>query len=296
MALAVGAMIAAMAGSMYSSNRAGRAMQDAADSELQLMWDQYLQNRSDAAPYRESGGAALGQLSQLLGLATPQQDTAQEFDPRAYQQAYEQYNIAQENPDFSSRQLLYYDPWRHYNEYAAQYGDAAERYGYNLEEAAFGPEPTPEEIAQAEAEAEAASTPNLTEFFASPGYNFNLSETLRANEARQAARGRLQSTATDRSNARYASNLASNEYLNYVNQLNSLSGVGQLTNQNLMSSGNQLAAQMGNAMQNSGNARASAYLGAGNTMNNAANNYANYSSNQNLAQLLYGQNQNSPQV
>ncbi|RLW55469.1 MAG: hypothetical protein B6D76_03545 [gamma proteobacterium symbiont of Stewartia floridana] len=262
-------------------------MQDAAESELQLQWDQYLQNRSDMAPYRESGTAALGQLSQLLGLETPQQDRQRQFNSAAYQRAYEDYNLAQDHPNFSSRSLLYFDPWRHYNEFGTQYADAAQRYGVNLEEAAFGPEPTSEETTQA-----STSSPEsaLSEFFASPGYNFNLSEALRANEARAAARGRLQSTATDRSNARYASNLASNEYLNYVNQLFSLSGMGQITNQNLMTSGNQLVGQMGNALQNQGAARASSYLGNANTLNNAANNYMNYNAYTDLATMLYGNN------
>ncbi|MEW8351962.1 MAG: hypothetical protein AB2689_00050 [Candidatus Thiodiazotropha taylori] len=358
----------AMLGSAYGSNRASQSMQDAADSELQLQWDQYLQNRSDAAPYRESGNAAIGQLSSLLGLPTPQQDANQRFNADAYQRAYEAYNRNQGNSDFGSRSLLYFDPWRHYQEYGTQFANsagswgidlegaafgadteqyqrpfdhqayqqayeeynrqqgtpdfssremlyespaehyqqygrkfqgAAERRGINLEQAAFGDRMSREELDALQEPAEETATPsgnqaqNLTEFFESPGYNFNLAETLRANEARQAARGRLNSTATDRSNARYASNLASNEYLNYTNQLNALAGIGQIANQNVINQGTRLTESMGNAIRHSGNARASSYLGMANTMNSAANNYMNHRTYTDLATLLYGNNSSS---
>ncbi|MEW8202716.1 MAG: hypothetical protein AB2697_21830 [Candidatus Thiodiazotropha endolucinida] len=283
MAFAPAAFFMAAASSAYASNRAADATEDAADSAAAVQMEQYNQSRSDLAPYRETGTEALAVLGDLYGLSTPQLDKQKTFNAEDYQRAYMDYNIAQEHPNFSSRGLLFRDPWRHYNEIGRQYADAAGRYGVNLEEAAFGPEPVLEQ-----ALAEPETQPDLESFFRSPGYQFNLDETLSANEGRAAARGRLNSSATDRSNMRYASGLASNEFLNYTNRLNALAGIGQTTNQNLALLGANMAGNVGNQIMNAGNARASGYLGMGNTVNNMMGSYANYNAMNNLAEALYG--------
>lgn len=283
MAIGPAAFVLAAASSAYASNRAADATEDAADSAAAAQMEQYNQSRSDLAPYRETGTEALAALGELYGLNTPQLDRQRTFNAEDYQRAYVDYNIAQDHPDFSSKGLLFRDPWRHYNEVGRKYADAAGRYGVNLDEAAFGPEPV---LEQAIAEPEVQ--PNLESFFRSPGYQFNLDETLSANEGRAAARGRLNSSATDRSNMRYASGLASNEFLNYTNRLNALAGIGQSTNQNLALLGANMAGNVGNQIMNAGHARASGYLGMGNTINNAVGSYANYDAMNTLADALYG--------
>lgn len=283
MAIGPAAFVLAAASSAYASNRAAKSAEDSADSAAGVQMEQYNQSRSDLAPYRETGTEALAVLGDLYGLNTPQLDKQRTFNAEDYQRAYVDYNIAQEHPDFSSRGLLYRDPWRHYNEFGRQYADAAGRYGVNLEEAAFGPEPVLEQ-----AIAEPETQPDLESFFRSPGYQFNLEETLRANEARAAARGRLNSSATARSNMRYASGLASNEFLNYTNRLNALAGIGQTTNQNLALLGANMANNAGSHIYNAGLSRASSYLGMANTVNNAVGSYANYDAMNTLADALYG--------
>ena len=281
--MAIGAFIGAAVASAYASNRAADATEEAADSAAGVQMEQYNQSRSDLAPYRETGTEALAVLGDIYGLNTPQLDQEREFNARDYQRAYEAYNLAQDHPDFSSKGLLYRDPWRHYSEYGLRFADAAGRYGVNLDEAAFGPEPVLEQ-----ALTEPETQPNLESFFRSPGYQFNLDEILSANEGRAAARGRLNSSATDRSNMRYAAGLASNEFLNYTNRLNALAGIGQTTNQNLALLGANAANNAGNQIVNAGNARASGYLGMANTINSAVGNYANYNAYTNLADALYG--------
>lgn len=281
--MAVGAFIAAAAASAYATNRAADATEDAADSAAAAQMEQYNQSRSDLAPYRETGTEALAALGELYGLNTPQLDRQRTFNAEDYQRAYVSYNHAQDHPDFSSKGLLFRDPWRHYNEVGRKYADAAGRYGVNLEEAAFGPEPV---LEQATAEPEVQ--PDLESFFRSPGYQFNLDEALSANEGRAAARGRLNSSATDRSNMRYASGLASNEFLNYTNRLNALAGIGQSTNQNLALLGANMAGNVGNQIMNAGHARASGYLGQANTINNAVNSYYRNNAYTTLADALYG--------
>ncbi|MCU7840853.1 MAG: hypothetical protein KZQ94_15925 [Candidatus Thiodiazotropha sp. (ex Troendleina suluensis)] len=280
--MALGLALGALASSLYASNRASNASEDAASTAAGLTQDQYQQSRSDLAPYRETGNEALARLADTLGLSTPQLDRQRVFNQEDYQRAYTQYNVAQGHPDFSSKQLLFSDPWRHYNEKGLRFADAASRYGVNLDEAAFGPAPVEQAAVDTPAE------PDLSQFFASPGYEFNLNEVLSANEGRAASRGRLNSSATDRSNARYASGLASNEYSNYLNQLNSLAGVGQTANTNLASLGANAANNSGNALQNAGTARASGYLGQANTINNSLNSYLNSSAYTNLGNQLYG--------
>lgn len=281
--MAVGAFLGAAVASAYSTNRAADATEDAAKKAGQVQMEQYNQSRSDLAPYRETGTEALAVLGDLYGLNTPQLDKQKTFNAEDYQRAYVDYNLAQEHPNFSSKGLLFRDPWRHYNEFGRQYADDAGSFGVNLEEAAFGPEPVLEQ-----ALAEPETQPDLESFFRSPGYQFNLDETLRANEARAAARGRLNSSATDRSNMRYASGLASNEFLNYTNRLNALAGIGQTTNQNLALLGANMAGNVGNQIMNAGNARASGYLGQANTINNMVGSYYRHKGYTTLADALYG--------
>ncbi|MCU7862427.1 MAG: hypothetical protein KZQ92_00435 [Candidatus Thiodiazotropha sp. (ex Lucinoma borealis)] len=275
--------IAVAAGvSAYATNRASNSAEDAAKAAARQQLDQYYQSRSDLAPYREAGNEALARLTGTLGIDTPQLDRQRTFNARDYQQAYEAYNLAQEHPDFSSKGLLYRDPWRHYNEYGLRFAEPASRYGVDLDAAAFGP------TGELAAAAPRPDQPDLESFFRSPGYQFNLEETLRANEGRASARGRLNSTATDRSNMRYASGLASGEYQNFLNQLNLLAGIGQTTNQNLASLGANAATNAGNSLMNAGQARASGYLGLANTVNNSVNSYMNSNAINNLADILYG--------
>jgi len=142
-------------------------------------------------------------------------------------------------------------------------------------------------------------------FKADPGYQFRREEGINALDASAAARGRLQSGAQARAVTRYGSELASQEYgnafnratteyqlnqsnkANRFNRLATLANVGQVANQadasaraNMASNVTQATQATGNALAqgaiNQGNARASAYQGIGQSINQGAQNFLLY--------------------
>lgn len=129
----------------------------------------------------------------------------------------------------------------------------------------------------------------MTQFQQDPGYQFRLSEGLKALDRQAAARGGLISGGALKAAQRYGQEMASGEYTNAFNRyqaerqarlgpLQSLAGVGQTTAQALTGAGqtygalaNQLAmtnmANQGNLALQLGNVRASQYGTAGSALN-----------------------------
>jgi len=138
------------------------------------------------------------------------------------------------------------------------------------------------------------------QFKAEPGYQFRKQEGVNALDASASARGRLQSGAQARAVTRYGQNVASQEYGNAFNRertiksdkfnrLASVSNVGQVANSADQSARSRMASSVGtsttasgNALArgaiNKGNARASAYQGIGQSINQGAQNYLLYDS------------------
>lgn len=136
------------------------------------------------------------------------------------------------------------------------------------------------------------------QFKADPSYQFRRQEGINALDASASARGRLQSGAQARAVARYGSELASQEYVNAFNRertilndrfnrLATLSNVGQVANNadqnarsNMASNVSASTTATGNALAqgaiNKGNARASAYQGIGQSINQGAQNFLLY--------------------
>lgn len=104
--------------------------------------------------------------------------------------------------------------------------------------------------------------PDRSAFFKSPGYEFRLSEGIKAVERSAASRGSLQSGATMKAIQRYGEGLASSEYNSYLGRLAGLAGTGQQVVTQTGVLGAQSAAGQGAAIQNAGAARASGYLGS----------------------------------
>lgn len=103
--------------------------------------------------------------------------------------------------------------------------------------------------------------PDMSAFFESPDYQFNLAEGQKAIDRSLAARGRALSGAGVKEGVRYASGMASNEYGNFYNRLASQAGIGQTGVNTSAQAGLQTAANTGNALTNQGDARASGYAG-----------------------------------
>ena len=138
-------------------------------------------------------------------------------------------------------------------------------------------------------------------FSEDPGFAFRKQEGINALDASAAARGRLQSGAQARAVTRFGSDLASQEFNNafnrdlatfrtnasrkqgQFNRLASLSNVGQVANQADQSARQQLASNVGQSTRETGNAlaigaiqqgnaRASAFQGTAQSINQGAQN------------------------
>lgn len=111
-----------------------------------------------------------------------------------------------------------------------------------------------------------------TAFTQTPGYDFRLSEGVKAAERSAAARGRLGSGATMKAVQRYGEGLASAEYGDWWNRNAGLAGVGQQATAATSQAGQNAANNITGALGSAGNARASAYANTGSAINSGINN------------------------
>jgi hypothetical protein len=108
-------------------------------------------------------------------------------------------------------------------------------------------------------------------FKGDPGYQFRMDEGMKALERGAAARGGLLSGGFARKSLRYAQDYASNEYQNVYNRIASIAGFGQVATNNSTGIIMGSAGNVGGAMMNAGEARASGYIAQGNAWSNAIN-------------------------
>lgn len=148
-----------------------------------------------------------------------------------------------------------------------------------------------------------APTSNLSEAALqnTPGYQFNLTQGLKATQNAAAARGLGTSGAALKGAATYATGLADQTYqnqfnnavTNQTNQYNRLTGLansGQSAAANQGSIGTQTGSNIASNITGAGNAQAGGYLGGANAIGNGVNNYLNYGLTN---ALLQGAQQNS---
>jgi hypothetical protein len=141
----------------------------------------------------------------------------------------------------------------------------------------------------------------MDQFKADPGYAFRLSEGQKAVERSAAARGGLLSGGTGKALQRFGQDYGSQEYTNAFNRyqaerqarlgpLQSLTGMGQTTAQQLSTAGQNTATNVGNDITNTAAARASGYVGGANAMTGGLNTYLNYTNSQNMVNALANRN------
>lgn len=140
----------------------------------------------------------------------------------------------------------------------------------------------------------------MADYQQDPGYNFRLSEGLKAINNSAAARGLLQSGANLKGLNRYAQDYASGEYTNAFNRFQldqanrfnrnaALAGIGQTAQQQLAQQGANTAAQIGQNQLAAGNAAAAGTIGQANAFSNAMGQGMNfYNQNRLLDQLQRG--------
>lgn len=113
---------------------------------------------------------------------------------------------------------------------------------------------------------DAASTGDMSGFFASPDYNFRRTDGMRDIQQTAAARGSLGSGNALKALAEFNSNLAAGEFGNWWNRQAGIAGAGQTTGAQLGAQGANAASNIGNSMMAAGDARASGILGVGNSL------------------------------
>lgn len=123
--------------------------------------------------------------------------------------------------------------------------------------------------AQGGVSAGVAGQPDMSVFFESPDYQFNLGEGQKAMDRSLAARGRALSGAGVREGVRYASGMASREYGSFVDRLLAQAGLGTTGIGASATAGSNTANLVGNAAMNAANARGSAYMQQGQAINNS---------------------------
>lgn len=236
----------------YTANQAAGAQADAARSAAGEQARQFDLIRSDTAPYREAGVAALNQLASIYGLnptTNPELTTLQNQLAQTPQQIQ----------TGTTQQVVGTDGSR-----ADVYGDVPV-YGANPEYTALQ-----DRIAALPTQTQAA--PDYSAFFQSPDYQFRLGEGQRAIDRSLASRGRALSGAGVRAGVNYASSLASGEFGNYFNRLAGIAGIGQAGVNTSANAGLQTGANTGNALMAAGNARASGYQGIGDAFQGGVSN------------------------
>lgn len=115
---------------------------------------------------------------------------------------------------------------------------------------------------------------DFSSFTTAPDYTFAQQQGQDAINRSAAARGGLLSGAAVKAGETYASGLASQNFQNYVNNLEGVAGAGQAATNATQAAGTNMANQNSASLMSAGNARASAYGSIGSSISNSANGLA----------------------
>lgn len=262
----IGAAGSAVGGGMQANaaGAASAAQQQAGREGLGLQAAIYNQSRQDTLPYQATGVGALNLLARMYGLPT------MDFNPGSGIQ------ITQTAPKKKKRSL--FDKLTDPANLAGQFG------GTSYDPMGFFGKPMQDggSLSFSVGGSGAGGTgggslpvnpgtgqPDFSAFYQTPDYLVARDEGIQGLDRGAAARGRLYSGGADADRMRFASNLGSQAFGNFQNNLFRLAGFGGGANQQLNSLGQNFSNQASNTLQNVGNARASGYLNAGNAQANA---------------------------
>ena len=137
----------------------------------------------------------------------------------------------------------------------------------------------------------------MDKFQQDPGYAFRLKEGQKALDRQAAARGGLISGGALKAATRYGQDMSSQEFTNAFNRyqienqaklnpLQSLTGMGQTTAQQIGAAGQNMAGNVGEAYMGGANARASGYVGGANAITSGLGTYLNYTQGNNMVNAL----------
>jgi hypothetical protein len=257
-AIAAGSVISAGVGA-NSAKRAGDAAARGASDATAESARQYDQTRADLAPYRVTGTGALNQIGRLFGLPTTTSDEWSSQQPQLVGDT--------ELPAGATTKSVgkgWYEVW-----YGGKRIGTLRPGGANGQFINDTGADIPGLLRQSQQQSQASQgggTPDMSGFFTSPGYQFRRDEGMRGLERSAAARGGAFSGNALRALSEFNSNIASNEFGNYFNQLASIAGIGQTATNQTAAYGAENAANAGRNALYAGAARASGIIGQGNAI------------------------------
>lgn len=268
-AAVIGASVIGAGSSIMAGNKAAKAQSRAADQATALQREQFQQAREDNAPYRSVGYGALAKLAGMYGVPY----SASGLPPGETDYA----GYVDSNPDLAAE----------YGRVSDQFSDKAD-YGRFHHDTYGQGEGRPVPAAPDVGAGGGQFGFDAGDFQASPGYQFRVSEAMKAIERSAAARGGLRSGATMDALQRRVQGVASDEYNNYSGNLMRLAGLGESATARDTAAGANYAANAGQTIMQGGNARASAYANTGSAINQGVQNLA--------STYLYGQGYGKPQT
>lgn len=268
MSFAIAGTVLTVGATVYGANRAGaaaRAGQRGADAATGESARQYDLTRADLAPYRVTGTGALNQLGRLFGLPTTTSEQWQSQQPQLVGDT--------ELPAGTTTKEVgngWYEV--HYNGQrigTLRPGGANGRFINDT--GADIPGLLRQQQSQAQASREPAGGSDMSGFFTSPGYQFRRDEGMRGIERSAAASGGAFSGNALRALTDFNSNLASNEFGNYFNQLAGIAGIGQTSTNQTAAYGADHAANASRNALYAGEARASGIANQANIIGSGIN-------------------------
>jgi hypothetical protein len=302
-ATVVGGALSASAAGKAASTQAG-----AADRAAELQLEQFNRSVELQEPFRQAGVLGQNQLMTYLGVGGTLQ-----YDETAYQKALRDYNA----------NLAALDPSKYMSgggggSMVATGGDGSMEYYQEGPEGTFNQAAYDADRARLVAPdreqfrlsggnvndpnfgkyATAEYTPEMFAKGQDPGYQFRLSEGLKALDRQAAARGGLISGSALKASMRYGQDMGSQEYgnafnryqierTNTLNPYQAMAGQGQSVANQLSNAGQNYANQAGEAYQGAANARASGYVGQANAISGTIGNLSNmYYQNQLMNRVL----------
>jgi hypothetical protein len=246
-----------------AAKSAANAQSQSADQEAQVQRDMFNQSRADNEPFRQAGLTGLQEYMALLGLPTSSvSSSAIDWTTGT--------DVPSMNGALYSSDPRYKYAWdRAVAEHGKPYTSGSDRDVIESRlQQLYNSQPAP---------AGATSGTSLTQqhafdrFRNQPGYQFGFNEGQRAIESSASASGGLFSGKAGKALARYGTDYADQQgFTPYMNRLASLAGIGQTATSQNNQLGMQTAGNIGNALQNAGNARASGIAGSANAWGNYA--------------------------
>lgn len=267
---AVVGAVGSLAGGAMSSNAAGNAADAqtrAARDSINLQLAMYNQNRADTMPYQVTGVGALNMLANMYGLPTQAftggggitvtgGEPAKKKKRSLFDKLTDPANLAGQFGGTS------YDPMGFFGK--PQQGTTPMQFNFGGGAGGSGGQMTP-----------GTGVADFSQFYKTPDYLVAMQEGIQGLDRGAAARGRLYSGGADADRMRLASNIGSNSFSNFQNNLFRLAGFGGQANSQLNSLSQNTAGSLGTALQNAGQARASGYLNQADAWGNAWNGVGN---------------------